>query len=42
MTALMTGYILVWPALAGIVLIQLTFGVIKDYRNARREGRKVV
>lgn len=42
MTALMTFYILVWPALAGIVLIYLTIGVIKDYRDAHREGRKVV
>ncbi|WP_290278929.1 putative transporter small subunit [Corynebacterium faecale] len=38
----MTFYILVWPVLAALVLIQLTIGVINDYRDAHREGRKVV
>ncbi|WP_293953394.1 putative transporter small subunit [uncultured Corynebacterium sp.] len=42
MVTAMTFYILVWPVLAALVLIQLTFGVIKDYRDARREGHKVV
>lgn len=42
MTTAMTIYILIWPVLAALVLIQLTFGVIKDYRDARRENRKVV
>lgn len=41
-TVLMTLYILMWPVLAAIVLIQLTFGVINDYREAHRENRKVV
>ncbi|MGP6174724.1 putative transporter small subunit [Corynebacterium sp. A21] len=41
-TALMTIYILIWPVLAAIVLIQLTIGVINDYRDAHRENRKVV
>jgi 1,4-dihydroxy-2-naphthoate octaprenyltransferase len=41
-TTLMTIYILMWPVLAAIVLIQLTVGVINDYRDARRENRKVV
>lgn len=41
-TVAMTVYILMWPILAGIVLIALTIGVIKDYRDARRENRQVV
>lgn len=42
MTIAMTIYILMWPALAAIVLIALTIGVINDYRTARREDRQVV
>lgn len=42
MITAMTIYILVWPILAALVLIQLTIGVINDYRDARRENRKVV
>lgn len=41
-TALMTIYILMWPIIAAVVLIQLTVGVINDYRDAHREGRMVV
>ena len=41
-TALMTIYILIWPVIAAVVLIYLTVGVINDYRDAHREGRKVV
>ncbi len=41
-TVLMTIYILMWPAIAALVLVYLTLGVIGDYRDAHREGRKVV
>ena len=42
MVTAMTFYILVWPVLAALVLIQLTIGVINGYRDAHREGCKVV
>lgn len=41
-TVMMTIYILMWPVLAAIVLIWLTYGVIIDFRDARRDNRKVV
>jgi len=39
---LLSIYILVWPVISAIVLIVLTVGVIKDYRDARRRGEDVV
>jgi len=40
--ALLTFYILIWPALAAMVLAALSWGVWKDVRNARREGEQLV
>ncbi len=41
-TILVTAYILVWPVLTAGVLAVLARGVIKDYRNARKDGTTVV
>lgn len=41
-TILMTTYILMWPVMAGIVLIILTVGVIRDIVRARRNGEPIV
>ncbi len=41
-TALMTVYILMWPAIAAVVLVILTVGVIKDIVRARRNGEPFV
>ncbi|EIF00273.1 putative transporter small subunit [Saccharomonospora glauca] len=41
-TFLITAYILVWPLLTLIVLSALTYGVVKDYRDARKKGTRVV
>ncbi|MDG3014017.1 putative transporter small subunit [Speluncibacter jeojiensis] len=41
-TVLMTLYILMWPVMAGIVLVILTVGVVKDIVRARRNGESFV
>lgn len=41
-TFFMTLYILMWPAIALVVLTVLSIGVYKDFRDAKREGRMVV
>ncbi|WP_217996708.1 putative transporter small subunit [Nocardioides jensenii] len=39
---LLTVYVLVWPLLAGIVLFVITAGFVKEWREARREGRDLI
>ena len=39
---LLSTYILVWPAISAVVLYVLCRGVVKDIRDARREGRDLV
>lgn len=39
---LLTAYVLVWPLLAGIVLFVISSGFIKEWREARREGRDMI
>lgn len=41
-TFFMTLYILMWPALAAVVLVILTIGVIKDVVYARKNGEPLV
>jgi len=40
--ALLTFYVLIWPAIAAIVLAVLSRGVWKDIRQARRNGEHLV
>lgn len=37
-TFFMTLYILMWPVMAGVVLVILTIGVVKDIMQAKRDG----
>ena len=37
-----TLYILVWPAIVAVVLLVLSFGFIREYRAAKKEGRDIV
>lgn len=39
---LLSGYILVWPAISAVILYVLCRGVLKDVRDAYREGRDLV
>jgi hypothetical protein len=39
---LLSTYILVWPAISAVVLYVLCRGVVKDIRDAHREGRDLV
>lgn len=41
-TAILTLYILIWPALSAAVLAALVWGVWKDIRAARRKGQQLV
>ncbi len=41
-TFFMTLYILMWPAMALVVLAALSVGVYRDFRQAKKEGRMVV
>ena len=38
----LTAYVLIWPAIAAVVLIVLCVGVARDMRRASREGRHLV
>ena len=38
----LTAYVLIWPALASIVLAVLCVGLLRDIRSAKREGRDLV
>ena len=37
-----TLYSLVWPAIVAVVLLVLSFGFIREYRAAKKEGRDIV
>ena len=39
---MLTLYILMWPIIAAAVLVLIVFCFIKDFRKAKREGKKVV
>ncbi|MCT9812768.1 putative transporter small subunit [Acidovorax sp. Be4] len=41
-TSLLTLYVLVWPALAAIVLLVLSGGVWHDMRAAKARGESLV
>ncbi len=35
-------YILIWPAMSGILLVVLIIALIRDLRAAKREGREML
>ena len=39
---LLTAYVLVWPLVAGIVLFVISFAFIREWREAKREGRDII
>lgn len=38
----LTLYVLIWPAIAAVVLVVLSVSLVKDLRAARRQGKKMV
>ncbi|MFW6639933.1 putative transporter small subunit [Nocardiopsis algeriensis] len=41
-TLALTAYVLVWPAIVAAVLFFLVRGFVKDWREAREEGRPII
>lgn len=41
-TLALTAYVLVWPAIVAVVLFFLVRGFVKDWREARKEGRPLI
>lgn len=41
-TSLLTLYVLVWPAMAAIVLLVLSVGVWRDMKAAKQRGESLV
>ncbi|MEE6281393.1 putative transporter small subunit [Georgenia sunbinii] len=41
-TFFLTLYVLVWPVIVAGVLIFISRGFLKDWREARREGRRII
>lgn len=43
MTSLMlTAYVLVWPFIASLVFLTLCIALVKDVKQANKEGRSLV
>jgi len=42
LTALLTIYVLMWPAIVAIVLFVIVRGFLKDWRETRRQGVTLV
>jgi hypothetical protein len=40
--ALLTGYFLVWPIVSAGVLVVLIVALLRDMRNARRDGEEMI
>jgi len=38
----LSAYILVWPAIAALILLMLVVSVIRDYRAAKENGEDLV
>jgi cytochrome oxidase assembly protein ShyY1 len=38
----LTLYVLIWPAIAAVVMIILCVSLYRDYRKAKREGAELV
>ncbi len=41
-TWMLTGYVLMWPALVAVVMAVIARGFIREWLEARREGRDVI
>lgn len=38
----LTLYVLIWPALVAVVLFVITRAFLREWREARREGRDLI
>lgn len=41
-TAILTGYVLIWPILSALVMAGLAWGVWRDVRRAKQDGEQLV
>ncbi|WP_285730230.1 putative transporter small subunit [Nocardiopsis sp. ATB16-24] len=41
-TLTLTAYVLVWPAIVAAVLFFIARGFLKEWREARQEGRRII
>ncbi|GAB2980409.1 MAG TPA: putative transporter small subunit [Actinotalea caeni] len=41
-TALLTAYVLVWPAIVAGVLLVIVRAFVRELRRARAEGRRII
>lgn len=41
-TFLLTAYVLMWPVLVAIVLFVITRAFLREWAEARREGRQII
>ncbi|TQL68956.1 hypothetical protein FB381_2857 [Nocardioides albertanoniae] len=39
---LLTAYVLVWPLVTAIVLAVISSAFVKEWRQAKREGRDII
>jgi len=42
MTALLTLYVLIWPVIVLGVLVVIVRAFVKEWRQAKREGRSII
>lgn len=42
MTAFLTVYILIWPAISAAILAMIWQGFVSEFREARAEGKDLV
>lgn len=41
-TFVLTAYVLMWPALVAIVLFVITRAFLREWAEARRQGRQII
>lgn len=41
-TFFLTLYVLIWPLVVAVTLVAICRGFLKDWREARREGRTLI
>ncbi|MEU3096403.1 putative transporter small subunit [Streptomyces sp. NPDC006967] len=41
-TAVLTAYVLVWPVLVAVVLFVIGRGFLREWAEARRDGRDLI
>ncbi|WP_226924538.1 putative transporter small subunit [Georgenia satyanarayanai] len=39
---MLTFYVLMWPVIVAAVLLHIARGFVRDWREARREGRRLI